>query len=320
MKEGQSTIRTFVSCPIVKYNAADPKQKQGLDSLIMFVAGDLLPLSIVESKHFLKLTHDLDPKFQVPSRKHLSTKLLQEKAREIQSLLKEQLNNAEHICLTVDLWSNISMKGFLGITAHFILGWELKSAMIACKRFKGRHTSDNATNMVKAFNFGVPGFASSVVKDNEVELFTDSDVEDTGDEEEHPFPSHKRCYAHCLQLVIKDAFDKSDNSLRKIIVKVSKLVSHVRKSIHASELLEEEKRVQASNATRWNSQLHMIQSVLNIPEQKMEKIDCPGISSYDRKVLLEVTKILKPFENATLLLQREKSVSGRMTISITFGL
>lgn len=60
-----------------------------------------------------------------------------------ESLLKEQLNNAEHICLTVDLWSNRSMKGFLGITAHFILGWELKSAMIACRRFKGRHTGEN---------------------------------------------------------------------------------------------------------------------------------------------------------------------------------
>lgn len=81
-KEEQSTIRTVVSCPIVKSNAADPKQKQSLDSFIMFVAGDLLPLSIVESKYFLKLTHDFDPKFQVPSRKHLSTKLLQEKARE----------------------------------------------------------------------------------------------------------------------------------------------------------------------------------------------------------------------------------------------
>lgn len=110
-----------------------------LDSLLIFVAGDLLPLSIVESKHFLKLIHDLDPKFQVPSRKHLSTKLLQEKAREIQTLLKEQLNKAEQICLTIGLWSNRSIKGFLGITAHFILGWELKSAINACRRFKGWH-------------------------------------------------------------------------------------------------------------------------------------------------------------------------------------
>lgn len=50
----------------------------------------------------------------------------------------------------------------------------------------------------------------------------------------------------------------------------------------------------------------MIQSVLNIPERKMEKLDCPEIPSYDRKVLSDVTKILKPFEDATLLLQSEK--------------
>lgn len=75
--------------------------------------------------------------------------------------------------------------------------------------------SDNATNMVKAFNFDVPGFASRVVKTNEEELFTDNDVEDTGDEEQNPFPSHKRCYAHCLHLVIKYAFRKYENSLRK---------------------------------------------------------------------------------------------------------
>lgn len=33
--------------------------------------------------------------------------------------------------------------------------------------------------MIEAFNIGVPGFASSVVKDNEEELFTDSDVKDS---------------------------------------------------------------------------------------------------------------------------------------------
>lgn len=105
----------------------------------------------MESKHFFKLIHDLDPKFQVPSRKHSSTKLLQEKATEIQSLPEEQLyNNAEHIRLTVDLLSNRSIKGFPRITAHFILGWELKSAMIACRRFKGRHTGENILHEYEA--------------------------------------------------------------------------------------------------------------------------------------------------------------------------
>ncbi|VDI11014.1 Hypothetical predicted protein [Mytilus galloprovincialis] len=88
---------------------------------------------------------------------------------------------AESVCLTIDLWSSRQMRGFLGITGHFILDWAMKSVMICCKRFKGRHTaesirseyeevvtsfeigfkiaaivSDNASNMVKAFS--IPGF------------------------------------------------------------------------------------------------------------------------------------------------------------------
>jgi len=65
----------------------------------------------------------------------------------------------------------------------------------------------------------------------------------------------------------------------------------------------------------------MIRSVLNIPEQKLNQIDCPiSISAYDRKVLTELCKILKPLEDATLLVQREKNVSGSMVIPVTLGL
>lgn len=58
---------------------------------------------------------------------------------------------------------------------------------------------------------------------------------------------------------------------------------------------------------------------LDIPEQKMEEFDFPGIFSNDREIFVEVTNILKPFGNATLLPQSEKGVSDSMTISITFG-
>lgn len=45
----------------------------------------------------------------------------------------------------------------------------------------------------------------------------------------------------------------------------SSIVSHIKKSIHASEFLEDFNRVQASNVTHWNSEVKMIRSVLNIP-------------------------------------------------------
>ena len=88
------------------------------------------------------------------------------------------------------------MKGFLGITGHFILDWVMQSVMIACKRFKGRHTADNirleyeeslsaydisdkimtivtdnASNMVKAFDLQLPGY----VKEKDADDDSDSE-------------------------------------------------------------------------------------------------------------------------------------------------
>ncbi|VDH99648.1 Hypothetical predicted protein [Mytilus galloprovincialis] len=34
------------------------------------------------------------------------------------------------------------MRGFLGMTGHFISNWKLESVMISCKRVRGRHTAD----------------------------------------------------------------------------------------------------------------------------------------------------------------------------------
>jgi len=47
-----------------------------------------------------------NPRYQVPSQKHLSTKLLPEKKAEIQEKVKNSLQKAEIVCVTVDLWSS----------------------------------------------------------------------------------------------------------------------------------------------------------------------------------------------------------------------
>ncbi|XP_071181300.1 zinc finger BED domain-containing protein 4-like [Mytilus edulis] len=93
------------------------------------------------------------------------------------------------------------------------------------------------------------------------------------------------------------------------------------KEILASEILEDYKRLQAANATRWNSQLHMICSVLNVPELELDKIDCKTkLSSYERKLLSELCSILEPFDKATVLVQGEKTVTASLPIPVTLGL
>ena len=264
------------------------------------------------------------------------------------------MKRAESVCLTVDLWSNKQMKGFLGITGHFTLYWQLKSVMICSKRFKQKHTaenirheyediissydinkkitcvvSDNAANMVKAFDFSLSGFETDK-SDNEC---SDDDDDDDNDENDtfklndndemknDCLPKHARFYAHTLQLVVNDGLRECNSNLKGVIAKVSNFVRFVRKSGNASDILEGEKRLQTATVTNWNSQLIMIKSVLNIPEDKLNKVEgASKISSYERKLLSELCCILDPFEFATVLAQKEKYVSASLLIPVTIGL
>ncbi|VDI82573.1 Hypothetical predicted protein [Mytilus galloprovincialis] len=171
------------------------------------------------------------------------------------------------------------MRGFLGITGHVILDWTMKSVMICCKRFKGRHTSenirqeyeevsssyeigekiativsDNAANMIKTF--ALPGFESDPQeKGEDIDSDDDSDQRIKDNCEDDMFindclPYHSRCYAHSLQLVVKDGLKDCSPHLKTITTKALNTVSFVRKSINASEILEDENKLQASNATR----------------------------------------------------------------------
>lgn len=72
---------------------------------------------------------------------------------------------------------------------------------------------------------------------------------------------HVPCFAHTLQLVIKDRF-KQAGGISKTISKASAIIAHVQKSKHTKELLESEKCLKNATAVRWNSQLSMIRSIL----------------------------------------------------------
>ena len=332
-----------------KFLGTDTRQEKLNDFLIMFISGNLLSLSIVDSPEFRLFIEELNPRYQVPSRKYLTTKLLQQKTDEVYAAVKTQLKQAQEVCLTLDLWSSRQMHSYLGMTAHYILDWALKSVMVTYKRFKGRHTSDNihqmydetvacfditkkistittddASNMVKAFS--LPFFSSSVKSPDEDTASKDESEDDddltTGaleeDEIEH-LSEHLPCFTHTLQLVISDGF-KQAGPINKVLAKARKIVSDVRTSTHGSDILGGKNRLQANNVTRWNSQMKMIRSILSIPEDKLDQLQTEKLTKYDRSILEDLCKMLVPFEEATDLAQQSNGVSASYVILCVLGL
>ena len=169
----------------------------------MFVSGSLQSFSIVEDVGFKKLISDIDPRIVSPNK---SKKLIPETSANIHRNLQQLLETTSDISVTLDLWSNRQMRPFIGITAAlFISDWKLLSAVLACRRFTGLHTtdnistqyeeivnefniadkvthivSDNASNMVKAFT--LPGYNANSYSDSEdTDGSSDTELDDIKD-------------------------------------------------------------------------------------------------------------------------------------------
>ena len=128
------------------------------------------------------------------------------------------------------------------------------------------------------------------------------------------------CFVHTLQLVVHDGFKQAGPQISKLVAKTSKIVSFARKSTLATDILEGEKCLQAANATRWNSQLRMIRSIVNVPSDKLDALDTVHLSQYERNSLRDLCDILKPLESVTIRVQEEKGVSASLVVPCVRGL
>ena len=272
MSGTRPSMASFTPAQPTKYPAKHPQQLAMTQDIIALIAEDLLPLFLLDSPRFCALMATSDPHYTMPSCKHFSKTLLAQCQEKLMATIMTLLQQVSHVTVTLDMWSNRQMKSFIGFTGYFVDNGALHSVMLACKRFHGRHTADNifqaylemvtsfdisdkvsdivtdsAANMLKAFReFGLPGFqldsddgCSSTGDDDgdsDSESNSEADTDDTGAYD--LLPGHHPCFAHTLQLAVKDRLKGAGIALNRLLAKASKLVSHVRKSTVAAEALE----------------------------------------------------------------------------------
>lgn len=119
----------------------------------------------------------VNPKYHLPTRAHLTTKLLPQLREATEAKVLAHVVKTESMSLTIDIWTDRRMHSFLAITGHSFLDFQCQSFLVEFEAFRGSHTgqhiaeaidrclhkyslhakvhyivTDNASNMRKAFS------------------------------------------------------------------------------------------------------------------------------------------------------------------------
>ncbi|KAL7879730.1 hypothetical protein SRHO_G00019840 [Serrasalmus rhombeus] len=249
----------------------------------------------------------VEEKYCPPSRSTV-TRRLSELAADKMSKIKSKLEKTDTVSVTVDIWTDRSMRGFLGITSHFMEleknGPRLQSVLLSCERFTGSHTgqrisekfeeicdnfnikhkldyiiSDNAANMKKAFTVCFPSTVTDS-EDGDNDLENGNLWEETSEEFQDDVESIQRscrqqrlqCFAHSLQLVVRDGL-KETKCINNAMAKLTKFCSLLHSTCSMKEAFEAQyganHSIPSAVSTRWNSTLRLVEAVTDLDLQNL---------------------------------------------------
>ena len=128
--EGPSTDQQSMASFVTKQSKFDVRRAEQTMALISkMIAKDMLPISFVEGEGFRSLIEFVEPEFTVPLRKTITAKLeklYDDNANE----LRTRLASVAKLSLTTDSWTALTTESYLTVTCHYILNWEIQSAVL----------------------------------------------------------------------------------------------------------------------------------------------------------------------------------------------
>ncbi|XP_056598289.1 zinc finger BED domain-containing protein 4-like [Triplophysa dalaica] len=336
----QPSMSQFIVPQTTTYPVNHPRQKAITEAIISdLIINSNMPLSITDNKLFIHFLSIMDAKYTAVSRRTVTSRL-EAMVSERRSKLIREIATVENLSVTVDIWSDRRMRGYLGVTGHWMDttadAITLKSHLLACNRFKGSHTGERiCANMKKAFTTCFP--SSDEADENDDDCLDDAELWNAlpVDEEERlnvtltSKSQHRlQCFAHTLQLVVGDGL-KETRAVSAALAKASRISSLLHTSTSFKEEFEKEfgqRGVPASVVTRWNSTFRQVKSLLSCDYQTLCKVlDVRGhretiftVSEWAQ--IKDLVSILKPFADANDLTQGDKVVTISAVIPCVLSL
>lgn len=271
------------------------------------IAVDNEPLSIVDHHvGFKRLINNALPQYTIPGRTYFTEKIIPDMYERVVSKLKNELERAEAIAFTSDLWtSSVNNAAFLSFTGHWISeNFKLNHAVLNMAHFPESHTSENIKRellqCVTKWDIPITKI-QAIVHDNGANMV--KGVKET------LLPS-QRCFIHTLQLVINNALDNS-SPIKAILTSARRIVTHFNHSGYTklesiqSELgLPNHKLIQDIQ-TRWNSTYYLLERLseqkraISVYISESRSVNFENLTSDQWEVIEHLLKLLKPFEEIT---------------------
>jgi hypothetical protein len=271
------------------------------------IATDIQPIQMVENEGFKNLIGILEPRYKIPSRKFFSENVLPNLFQQVNIKIKQLMNGNAGISFTVDLWTaEYTTQSYMSLTAHWLTSaFHRKAAVLQCELFEAQHTANQISTtflrMLDKWSISISN-CHLVLHDNGaniIKAFRDiNNIE------------HASCFAHTLQLVIKDGL-LSQRFVIDILSTSRTLVGHFKHSSSATSQLH--KLQQDLNLTptqliqdvptRWNSSFYLLKRLVEL--RKPVSLYCSendtvtNLTPHQWTVAGNVVSILTPFEELT---------------------
>lgn len=227
----QQKLDSFInnSASIICHPANSSTSKVITKQIAIMIAKDLQPFSVLEDYGFINLVKRLEPRYIIPTRKHIRHVVI-DLYNEEKSNLQKILSKETFIHITTDLWTDTkTFLFYLGMTCHYIdKNMKMNSRNLVTKYFDCSHTALNIKKGIEnALNdFGISEI-TSITTDNGANIVVATKAGGW---------LHFSCYAHTLNLVVTDSI-KQTSELEEVLKKCPSIVHIFKSSSSAASIL-----------------------------------------------------------------------------------